>query len=125
MGCWMAYEWDVFLSYRRSNDWPMFVEKHFFPKFKHWLDTAAGRPSDIFFDVHDIETGEQWPTKLANALAHSRTMVSLWTKEYFNSKWCESELKLMLARRNSTCGPYGRPPIVLAVIMHDSEKVDP
>ncbi|HJY95833.1 MAG TPA: hypothetical protein VJ371_12835, partial [Streptosporangiaceae bacterium] len=33
----MPYEWDVFLSYRRSNDWPRFVERQFFPKLKHWL----------------------------------------------------------------------------------------
>jgi hypothetical protein len=125
MGSWMAYQWDVFISYRRSNDWPRFIEKLFLPMFRHWLDAAVGRPSSIFFDAHDIETGEQWPAKLADALAHSKTMVSLWSKEYFNSKWCESELKQMLTRRNSVDpGPYGRPPIVLAVVMHDSEHVD-
>jgi hypothetical protein len=52
-------------------------------------------------------------------------MVSLWSREYFKSKWCEAELKQMLARRNSVAaGPYGRPPIILAVVIHDSEHVD-
>jgi TIR domain len=121
----MAYQWDVFLSYRRSNDWPRFVEKLFLPMFKHWLDEAVGESSKIFFDAHDIETGEQWPSKLADALAHSKTMVSLWSREYFKSKWCASELEQMLARRNSVAaGPYGRPPIVLAVVIHDCEHVD-
>jgi len=120
----MAYQYDVFLSYRRSNDWPRFVEKHFFPKFKHWLDAALGRTSEIFFDVHDIETGDAWPYKLANGLAHSKTMVCLWSREYFSSKWCALELTQMLARRKSFEGSSGPLPLILAVVIHDSENLD-
>lgn len=121
----MAYQWDVFLSYRRSNDWPRFVEKHFLPMLQHWLDTVLGRKSDIFVDVHEIETGDAWPYRLADGLAHSRTMVCLWSKEYFSSKWCALELAQMLARRKLLTGASGPPPLILAVLIHDSEKVDP
>jgi TIR domain len=121
----MAYQYDVFLSYRRSNDWPRFVENHFIPKFQHWLDAALGHTSKIFFDVRDIETGDAWPYKLANGLAHSKTMVCLWSREYFSSRWCELELTQMLARRKSLVGPLGPPPLILAVVIHDSEDIDP
>jgi TIR domain len=120
----VAYEWDVFLSYRRSNDWPRFVEKHFLPKFKHWLDAALGSTAQIFVDVREIEAGDDWPYKLANALAHSKTMVCLWSAEYFTSRWCELELTQMLARRRSLAGPAGElPPLVIAALIHDSENL--
>lgn len=122
----MAYHYDVFLSYRRSNDWPKFVERQFLPKFKHWLDAELGRASSIFVDVHEIETGESWPYRLADALAHSKIMVCLWSREYFSSKWCEAELTQMLARRKSLMDPAGPPPpLILAVAIYDSEDVDP
>lgn len=121
----MAYQYDVFLSYRRSNNWPRYVENHFFPMLKHWLDTILGRPSLIFFDVHDIETGEAWPYKLANGLACSKAMVCLWTKEYFGSEWCRAELTQMLARRKALAGPLGPPPLILAAVIHDSRDLDP
>jgi len=121
----VAYEHDVFLSYRRANDWPRFVDNHFFPKFKHWLDTTLGRTSSVFFDVHDIETGESWPYRLAEGLAHSKVMVCLWSREYFSSKWCAAELSHMLARRKSTATELGPPPLILAVVIHDGEDIDP
>jgi hypothetical protein len=121
----MAYQYDVFLSYRRANDWPRFVENHFLPKFKHWLDATLGHTSSVFFDVNVIETGESWPYRLANSLARSRVMVCLWSREYFSSQWCAAELTQMLARRKSLMGPLGPPPLVLAVVIHDSEDLDP
>jgi len=121
----LAYQHDVFLSYRRTNDWPRFVGKHFLPKFKHWLDAALGHNSSIFFDIRDIETGESWPHRLANGVAHSKTMVCLWSREYFSSQWCSAELAQMLARRRSVAGTSGPPPLILAVVIHDSEDLHP
>ena len=121
----MSYEWDVFLSYKRSNEWPRFVEQQFLPKFKHWLDTALGRAARIFVDVRDIDTGEDWPYKLAYGLSHSKTMVCLWSAEYFTSRWCELELTQMLARRKSVAGPKGPlPPLIIAALLHDSQNLD-
>jgi hypothetical protein len=126
MGSLVTYQYDVFLSYRRANDWPRFIENHFLPKFRHWLDATLGRTSSIFFDVRDIETGESWPYRLADSLAHSKVMVCLWSREYFTSRWCEAELTQMLARRKSITGPLGPPPpLILAVAIHDSEDLDP
>ncbi len=118
------YEYDVFLSYRRANDWPRFVRDHFLPKFKHWLDTTLGRSSSVFFDAQDIEAGESWPYRLADALAHSRIMVCLWSKEYFSSRWCAAELSHMLARRQSLTNSLGPPPLILAIVIHDGDDID-
>ena len=126
VGNQVAYQYDVFLSYRRSNDWARFVEEQFLPMFKHWLDTTLGRASSIFFDVRDIETGESWPYRLANALACSKVMVCLWSLEYFHSsQWCEAELSQMMARRKSLAGRLGPPPLILAAVIYDCENLDP
>ncbi len=118
------YEYDVFLSYRRANDWPRFVNDHFLPKFRHWLDTTPGRASSIFFDAREIETGESWPYRLAEALAHSRVMVCLWSKEYFSSQWCGAELSHMLTRRQALTNNYGPLPLILAAVIHDGDDID-
>jgi hypothetical protein len=120
----MAYEWDVFLSYRRSNDWPRFVQRQFLPKLKHWLDTVLGDAAKIFVDVNEIETGDDWPYALAHGLAHSKIMVCLWSAEYFRSKWCALELTHMLARRKSLVTRSGQlPPLILAALIHDSNNL--
>lgn len=121
----LGYQYDVFLSYKRSNNWPRYVEKHFFPMFRHWLDAELGYHAKIFFDAQDIEIGESWPHKLAYGVAHSKTMVCLWSREYFRSEWCKEELTQMLARRKSLAGPAGPPPLILAVILHDCQNLDP
>ena len=117
------YEYDVFLSYRRSNQWPRFVHQHFFPKFKHWLDARLGHSSSVFYDAQDIETGESWPYRLAEALARSKVMVCLWSREYFSSDWCAAELGHMLARRGAVTGASGPLPLILAVLLHDGEHI--
>jgi hypothetical protein len=119
------YRYDIFLSYRRKNEWPRFIERHFYRMLKHWLDTTRAMETSIFFDVRDIETGASWPHRLATSLAQSRTMVCLWSREYFSSKWCVNELAQMLARREALIGPDGPPNLILPVIIHDSEHLDP
>lgn len=120
----MGYQWDVFLSYKRSNYWSMFVKRHFLPMLELWLGTVIGREIKIFVDVDQMETGDPWPYKLADGLARSKTMICLWSREYFSSRWCSLELSQMLARRKSITGPSGPPPIILAVVIHDTERVD-
>jgi hypothetical protein len=119
------YDYDVFLSYRRSNFWPKYVKEHFLPKFRHWLGATLGREPEIYFDEEVIRVGDTWPRHLADGLAHSRVLVCLWTKEYFSSEWCKRELSHMLARRQFlTEGPQGPPRLIFAVLLHDSEDID-
>jgi hypothetical protein len=96
----MAYEYHVFLSYRRYGEWPEWVSKVFLPIFKHWLGEELGEDVRVFFD-QDMESGVPWPTNLGHALAHSRVLVPLLSKQYFTSRWCQAELSHMLARQKS------------------------
>jgi hypothetical protein len=117
----MSYEFDVFLSYRRLNQWPKFVEKTFLPMLDHWLTTELGEPARIFFDVKDVEVGHAWPQRLADGLSSSKLMVCLLSREYFSSKWCAEELGHMLARREATIKD-GKPlPLIIAVVIHDGD----
>lgn len=117
----MSYHYDVFLSYRRIELWPKFVNKHFLPMLTHWLHTELGKKPRIYFDVNDIETGASWPHVLANAVATSKVMICLWSREYLSSDWCKAEFGLMLARRKATSGPNDPLPLILTVIIHDGD----
>jgi hypothetical protein len=119
----MAYQWDVFLSYRRFREWPKWVDDHFLPLFTHYLGEELGRDADVFVDKNAIESGVVWPYKLAEGLAESRVLVCLWSRQYFNSPWCLAELGHMRARE-AACGlanvqnPEG---LILPVVLHDGE----
>jgi hypothetical protein len=121
----LDYQYDVFLSYRRANQWPKFVEAIFIPMFRHWLEAEIGQSPRIFFDVDEIETGESWPQRLAMGIAFSKVMVCLWSNEYFRSPWCQAELGQMLARREVTKLKSGPLPLVLAAVIHDGENISP
>jgi TIR domain len=121
----LSYEYDIFISYRRANAWPMFVETIFIPMFRHWLEAEMGQAPRIFFDVDELETGESWPYRLAAGVALSKVMVCLWSNEYFSSPWCTAELGHMLARRELTKQDNGPLPLILAVVIHDGENISP
>ncbi|CCH30592.1 TIR domain-containing protein [Actinosynnema sp. NPDC047251] len=117
----MAYEFDVFLSYRRMKEWPEFVRRHFLPKFDHWLAAELGQEPRIFYDADVLETGAAWPQRLAAGVSSSKVMVCLWSREYFASDWCKAELGHMLARRNAVSRLNDPLPLVLAVVIHDGK----
>jgi hypothetical protein len=119
----MAYNFDVFLSYRRFMEWPKWVEDRFLPLFRHYLGEELGRSANIFIDTKEIETGVAWPFKLAEGLSQSKVLVCLWSRQYFNSDWCLAELSHMRAREKA-CGlgtaehPGG---LIVPVIGHDGD----
>ena len=118
----VQYQYDVFLSYRRANEWPRFVQTIFLPLLRHWLEAEMGEPPRIFCDVEDLETGQSWPHRLAASIASSKVMVCLWSNEYFTSQWCLEELGHMLARSESTM-QTSPAQLILAVIIHDGENI--
>lgn len=122
----MPYSYDVFVSYRRANAWPKFVDETFLPMFEHWLGAEVGESPRIFFDVDVIETGDSWPHRLADGIAGSKVLLCLWSREYFGSDWCLAELGHMLARRSAVAGAADRPPpLIVAAVIHDGEDVAP
>ncbi len=118
----MPYEFDVFVSYRRHCEWPRWVREIFRPLFDHWLGEELGRPYTVFTD-YDIETGASWPERLGQALGGSRVLVSLLSRQYFSSPWCQLEFAHMLAReakcnlRTPQC-PRG---LIIPAHIHDGQ----
>jgi hypothetical protein len=92
----MAYEHDVFLSYRRYGEWPEWVRNVFRPLFAHWLGEEC--PQVRIFIDYEIESGDAWPERLGKALSESRVLVPLFSRQYFSSPWCQLELSQMAAR---------------------------
>ena len=117
----MSYEWDVFLSYRRADDWPRFVDKIFLPMLRRELSDALGRQAKIFHDMR-IETGGDWPQGLAVAHATSKILICLWSRQYFSSDWCREELGQMLARREAV-GGVPLPPLIVSAVIHDGSHI--
>jgi hypothetical protein len=78
----VSYRYDAFLSCRRADDWPRFVDGIFLPMLRRELSDALGRPAGIFHDAR-LETGSAWPQELALAVASSAVMICLWSRQYF------------------------------------------
>jgi hypothetical protein len=118
----LSYKYDAFLSYRRVNKWPVFVEDIFMPMLWHWLQEELDGETEIFYDKDRLETGGEWPHELAEALAMSKVMICLWSRQYFASDWCKAELSHMLARRKAI-GGAPLLPLIIPVVIHDGESI--
>jgi hypothetical protein len=116
------YRYDVFLSYRRHTLWPEWVRIHFLELLLHYLGEELGRDAVVFCD-NEIAAGNNWPNRLASALAHSRVLVPLLSRQYFSSMWCVSEFAFMRARE-VRCG-LGTPEepggLIVPALLHDGD----
>src|SRR6266446_2486578 len=78
------YDYDVFLSYKKSPLKKMWVKDIFFDLFSDCLEDSIGRKPKIFLDESDLDGARDWSVDLKNNLAHSKCMVSIWSSVYFN-----------------------------------------
>lgn len=110
----MAYEYDIFISYKRGNDCEEWVRKTLKPllvKVIKDYHMGENEPS-IFIDEEDIKTGSLWPLEIKKALARSKAMLAVWSPSYFrNSDWCVVEYAVMRYRQiniglDSNNNPY-------------------
>lgn len=123
----MAYQYDIFLSYKRHPEARQWVVEHFLPLLKHYVELELDRRGEVvvFLDERDIEVGATWPAELGGALGNSRTLVALWTRTYFHSEWCTRELSVMLARERRERFRTRRRPggLIFPVVLHDCEQL--
>jgi hypothetical protein len=119
----MDYQFDVFISYRRLNEWPEWIKKHFFKIFQHWLDEELGKNCRISID-YNMETGHSWPAGLANDLSRSKVLVPLWSPQYFNSTWCLKEMSLFVAREKMTGFGTAKNSqrLIVPAVIHDKDS---
>ncbi len=116
-----GYEYAVFVSYSRKKLWPEWIKNTFMPLFAHHLNNEI--PDAKIFIDYDMETGCNWPAKLAEGLSRSKVLVGLWCKPYFASEWCLTELSLMCAREGEyDFNTQGNPQrLIIPASIHDGD----
>jgi len=113
-----GYRYDVFVSFRRLEEWPFWVSEHFTPLLRQWLGEELGREARVFTDDR-TEEGAIWPTGLARSLADSAVLVPLLSATYFDSKWCTTEFELM-EQREATSGAER---LIVPALVHDGDSL--
>lgn len=97
-----------FLSYARNDANGYAYLKQFFEDLAREirrmvpLDANTKYTEIGFIDQSDIETGDQWPQTLTEALQTSKTLVCLYSRGYFNSEFCGRELALRSPKAEQT-----------------------
>lgn len=92
------YKFDVFISYPHEEEHETWVHDIFLDDFARYLKQELGRQPELFVDVKGIKSGDSWPMKLKEALAHSKILVPIWSVDYFLSNWCRAECAVFLHR---------------------------
>src|SRR5690242_4522753 len=131
----MAYQHDIFISYKRDYIGDRWLIEQFLPHFRKFVanDISAfcpdRAPLPIFFDqtnlpgsahhmgLEGIEPGEEWKPRLSTALEHSRCLVALCTPLYFRSPWCAIEWETFAQRARSTDKT-----LIVPVSIHDGDS---
>jgi hypothetical protein len=119
----MAYQHDVFISYRRELLWTPWTRDHFKKLLSCYLQQELGRQPEIFVDER-IVVGADWVDDLGEHLATSAVLVAIFSGDYFGSDWCLHELDLMLERSRAV--PKAKPDdarLIIPVVVHDGELI--
>jgi hypothetical protein len=93
----VAYEHDVFVSFRHHAAVSEWVHEHFLPLLTRWLEAELPHECRVFID-DEIETGDAWPERLERALKHSALLIPVLSTGYFYSSWCVAEFMSMYER---------------------------
>ncbi|KAL3750172.1 hypothetical protein ACJRO7_011193 [Eucalyptus globulus] len=78
---------DVFLSFRGLD-----TRKGFTDHLYHGLVNAGTPPISVFRDENSLEIGEDFDSKILNAIAQSKISILIISENYASSKWCLHEL---------------------------------
>ncbi len=118
-----------FFSYARADRDPYMVKFHDDLANEVRLNAGETTSADIgFFDSQDIEPGEEWPEKLAQALQSTRVLLSLYSPRYFASEYCGKEWSIFQSRiyayLQSAPARTPRPPLIIPVLWARKESID-
>lgn len=92
--------WDVFISYARDD-------RGLAEPIKQRLESLG---LSVFFDIDgSIDAGDSFPQRIADAVAHSRVLLAIWTPNALAREWCRREA--FLARQLGTLLPVAVQPI--------------
>jgi TIR domain len=119
----MAYEHDVFISYKREPSWTPWTRDHFKKLLQSYLGQDLGRQPDIFVDER-ITVGADWVDSLGEHLAKSRVLLAIFSADYFGSDWCVHELDMMLERSRACSRAKAEDArLIVPVVVHDGEHI--
>jgi hypothetical protein len=86
----MGYDFEIFLSYRRSSTVGPWVRNHLHPKLLARIEEISAIPIRISLDA-DMPGGVVWPDDLKLRLRSSAILLTVWSADYFRSDWCMAE----------------------------------
>ncbi len=118
------YQYDIFVSYRRHDtDWVRWTRENFAGSIRSLLAPKLTRTVEVFID-EQIEPGAPWPDYLAGALARSRVLVPLLSRNYFCSPWCRLEFSLMYQREQQLRTQYPKAPwrLIFPFVIDDGDS---
>ncbi|MHA6760266.1 TIR-like protein FxsC [Streptacidiphilus sp. PAMC 29251] len=89
-----------FLSYARVDGQDAYVQRFYDDLCEALVELAdPDRETPTgFLDNAALRLGDEWPRHLEQALSSCRTMVALYSPDYFRSKWCSREAAMVMAR---------------------------
>lgn len=118
------YLYDVFISYPHQDEHRFWVLDIFRPLLELHLPNELGRPVKIFSDREAIAPGNAWPETLKQALACSRSLVPVFSMQYFLSDWCMAECSVLLNRESKLDYRTVRNPrgLIFPVKLFDGKK---
>ncbi|WP_255632681.1 toll/interleukin-1 receptor domain-containing protein [Amycolatopsis sp. TNS106] len=120
----LVYEYDVFISYRRSGgDAPDWVRNHFHPRLQRLLDDNVDYDVKIFLE-DGVPVGGKWPQVVRDALQRARILIPVCSPKYFHDEWCLAEWHTMAKREEIVAGGGSAKPgrLIYPVIFSDSEN---
>lgn len=95
----MTYEYDVFISYRRSDTVGRWVSTHLVPRLQARLEDIAPSSVRISWD-QQMDSGSRWPDELKRRLRRSGLLLAVWSADYFRSAWCMAEWRSFRERES-------------------------
>ncbi len=91
----------AFFSYTRSDD---NVSQGLLSKIRETLEGQVGaylgERIEIFQDMDNIKTGDDWERKLENALATATFLIPILTPSLFRSEFCRREIQQFFDRED-------------------------
>ena len=86
----MGYEFDIFVSYRRTDTIGKWVKNHLVPKLQSRLNEVSPDDIEIFCDF-SMADGLNFPAELKRQIKASKLLLGIWSANYFRSEWCMAE----------------------------------
>lgn len=93
----MPYEYEIFISYRRSSTAGRWVQNHLLPRLSDRINEISPQEVRISCDTK-LDSGVLWPEELKRRLRMSGLLLCVWTADYFRSPWCMAEWMSFKAR---------------------------